>query len=102
MRMIFLRHGTAIELPVPADRTATADLFSSPGPSLLAIRRRRQSALDVQHRKSAPGDRSVSKSSGTDSRRSHLDDSRLRNLVPVRAAGEWQLLFIDAGACRRN
>src|SRR5207248_9754917 len=67
----------------------TADLLSGPGSALCALWRPGKFSVDVQRWEPLARHRLVSESQRTDSRRSHLDNSRFGNLVLVRVA-QWQ------------
>src|SRR3989441_3412709 len=58
--------------------------------------------MDVQCRRFAFGLRTFPRTSGVDSRRGHLDDTRLGSLDSLCVAGQRFLLFNHSGACRWN
>src|SRR5438552_10502735 len=58
--------------------------------------------MDVQRRGFAVGLRTVPRTSGVDSRRGHLDDTRFGSLDSLRAAGKRFLFFNHAGALGWN
>src|SRR5207237_3635872 len=74
---------------IPPAWLITADLLSGPDSALCALWRPGKPGVDVQRRKPLTRHRLVPESQRTDSRRSHLDNSRFGNLVLVRVA-QWQ------------